>query len=120
MRVGHGGGDDESMQYFQVVFSATDAVGVATLTANLNGIRVTDGQIVQLQVTDHAPRAKRDDGRLQIRAASFLLTVTAADAAGNVGSATAVPVFVKNGRDREDHNGRDDDHGKGKGKGGDR
>ena len=126
VRVGHGGGDDESMQFFQVVFSATDAVGVATLSADLNGIRVTNGQIVQLQTTNHAPRAKRDDGRLQIRAASFLLTVTATDAAGNTGSATAVPVFVKNGRDGEDHHGKDGDHDKGKGddkgkgKGGDR
>jgi len=109
LRVGHGGGDDESMQFFQVVFSAADAVGVTTLSADLNGIRVTNGQIVQLQTTTHAPSARRDDGRLQIRAASFVLTVTAADAAGNVGSATAVPVFVKNGKDKEDH-----------GKGGDR
>jgi len=119
VRVGHGGGDDESMQFFQVVFAATDAVGVTTLTADLNGIRVTNGQIVQLQTTDHAPSAKRDDGRLQIRAASFVLTVTAADAAGNVRSATATPVFVKNGKDKEDKD-KGDDNGKGKGKGGDR
>lgn len=109
LRVGHGGGDDESMQSFQIVFSATDAVGVATLTADLNGIRVTNGQIVQLQVKSGAQRAKRDDGRLQIQAPSFLLTVTATDAAGNTSSTTAVPVFVKNGKDKEDH-----------GKGGDR
>ena len=123
VRVGHGGDDDESMQFFQVVFSATDAVGVVTLSADLNGIRVTNGQIVQLQTTNHAPSARRDDGRLQIRAASFLLTVTAADAAGNVGSATAVPVFVKNGRDHDDkERGKGDDKGKGgdRGMGGDR
>lgn len=95
-----GGGDDESMQSFRVVFSATDAVGVTTLSANLNGITVTNGQIVQLKVIKAgAQKAKREDGRLQIRATSFTLTVTAADAAGNTRSATAVPVFVKNGKD---------------------
>jgi probable HAF family extracellular repeat protein len=127
VRVGHGGGDDESMQSFQVVFSATDAVGVATLTADLNGIRVTNGQIVQLQVKSGAQRARRDDGRLQIQAPSFQLTVTATDAAGNTSSTTAVPVFVKNGKDRDDDKGKGDDRGKGDdkgkgkdGKGGDR
>ena len=94
------------MQSFRVVFSATDAVGVNTLSALLNGITVTNGQIVRLKlVKSGAQKAKRDDGRLQIQATSFNLTVTASDAAGHAGSATAVPVFVKNGKDTD----KDDD-----------
>ncbi len=115
-----GGGDDESMQSFRVVFSATDLVGVNTLSASLNGITVTNGQIVQLKIIKSgAQKTKRDDGRLQIQATSFTLTVTAADAAGNTGSATAVPAFVKNGKDDDDRKDNDDRKGtddhKGKG-----
>jgi hypothetical protein len=98
-----GGGDDESAQRFTVVFSATDLVGVTTLTATLNGVAVTNGQVVQLQtIKSGAQSVKRDDGKLQIKATSFLLTATALDAAGNKGIATAAPVFVKNGKDDDD------------------
>ncbi len=108
-----GGGDDESMQSFRIVFSATDAVGVKTLSASLNGITVTNGQIVQLKIKTGVQKTKRDDGRLQIQAPSFTLTVTASDAAGNTSSTTAVPVFVKNGRDDDDRKDKDDHAGKG-------
>ncbi len=99
-----GGGDDESMQQFKVTFSATDAVGVTSLTASLNGVTVTNGQIVSLKVIrSGAQRTRFDDGRLQIQATSFKLTVTAADGAGNTASTTVVPVFNRHGKDNEDH-----------------
>lgn len=94
------GGDDESTQTFRVVFSATDASGVSGITASLNGIAVTNGQLVKLKTVKKGPqKSKREDGKLQIEAVSFLLTVAARDAAGNVGTATAAPVFARNGKD---------------------
>ena len=103
-----GGGDDESTQSFTIAFSATDLVGVKTLTAVLNGITVTNGQIVQLQtIKSGAQSVKRDDGKLQIKATAFALVVTATDAVPNTGTKTVVPVFVKNGKDDEDKKGDD-------------
>jgi hypothetical protein len=97
------GDDDESTQRFTVVFSATDLVGVKTITATLNGVAVTNGQVVQLQlIKSGAQSTKRDDGKLQIKAVSFTLTVLAKDAAGNTGTGTAAPVFTKNGKDNDD------------------
>lgn len=97
------GGDDESTQLFRVVFAATDNVGVTSLTATLNGVTVTNGQTVQLQlIKSGAQSTKRDDGRLQIKATSFLLTVTATDRANNKGTATATAVFIKKGKDDDD------------------
>ncbi len=95
------GGDDQSMQFFRVDLSSVDAVGVQSLTADLNGIRVTNGQIVQLQTIKSGPQvAKREASKLQIRATSFLLTATATDAAGNTGTATGGAIFNKNGKNR--------------------
>jgi hypothetical protein len=103
-----GGGDDESSQFFTLAFSATDLVGVKTLTAVLNGVTVTNGQVVQLQtIKSGAQSVKRDDGKLQIKATSFALVVTAIDAAGNTSTKTIVPVFVKNGKDDDDKKGDD-------------
>lgn len=103
------GGDDESTQKFMVVFSGTDAVGVKTLKATLNGVIVTNGQIVQLQtIKSGAQSVKReDDGRLQIKATSFLLTVVATDAAANTTTKTATAIFIKKGQDSDDK--KDDD-----------
>ena len=109
-----GGGDDESTQSFTIAFSATDLVGVKTLTAVLNGITVTNSQIVQLQVIKSGKQeSEKDDGKLKIKATAFSLVVTSTDAAGNVSIKTIVPVFVKNGKDSEDKNS-DDKSGKDK------
>ena len=98
-----GGGDDESTQFFTIAFSATDLVGVKTLTAVLNGITVTNGQIVQLQLAKSGKQeSEKDDGKLKIKATAFSLVVTAADAVPNTSTKTVVPVFVKNGKDSED------------------
>ncbi len=96
------GGDDESTQSFTVAFSATDPAGVKTLVANLNGVAVTNGQIVQLQVIkSSAQRIERDDGRLHISATSFTLTAVATYTYGGTATATAVPVFKKSGQDSD-------------------
>lgn len=93
------GGDDQSMQFFKINFSATDDTAVTSLTAVLNGIPVRDGQIVQLQTTTKGNLSSpRDSAHMQLRAASFSLVVTAADEAGNTSSFTATPVFNKNGK----------------------
>ena len=98
-----GGGDDESTQSFTVVFSATDAVGVKTLTATLNGITVTNGQVVKLQLIKSGKQeSEKDDGKLMIKATSFTLTVVATYTNGGTATATTVPLFVKNGQDSED------------------
>lgn len=108
------GGDDESTQTFRVVFSATDAVGVQTLTATLNGITVTNGQVVRLQKAEKGPqKVNNEDGVLKIRATSFTLTVTATDAAGNTGTATVTPTFVKHGKDGESKGSNGKKGGKG-------
>ncbi len=101
------GGDDESAQLFKVAFSATDLFGIkGSAQATLNGVAVTNGQIVKLKLTrSGAQRVDSDDHVLHIRATSFLLTVTATDTNGNVGTATAVPVFVKHGQDDEGKDG---------------
>jgi hypothetical protein len=88
------GGSDESTQTFLVAFLARDAVGVTSVTATLNGIPVREGQLVRLKPKrSGAQKVTRDDGELRIEASSFTLEVRAADAAGNVGSDTAVPTF---------------------------
>jgi hypothetical protein len=94
-----GGGDDQSMQFFTISFSATDDTGVTSLSATLNGVPVRDGQIVQLQVSTKGNlAAPRDTPHMQMRAASFSLVVTASDAAGNTTTTTITPEFNKNGK----------------------
>ncbi|MHB8651344.1 MAG: HYR domain-containing protein, partial [Gaiellaceae bacterium] len=112
------GGDDESTQRFQIVFSASDLVGVASLTATLNGVTVTNGQIVVLRVSKKPQKVTTEDGIVRISAGSFTLTVTAADAAGNSATATATPVFNKHGEDDESKGNGDQKGGDGHHQGG--
>ena len=86
----------------------------AITTATLNGVDVTDRQIVRLQLRNPKAR-KSDSGKSEssgssksksdsdgggprvvtIRGTSFELVVECTDAAGNVGSATAAPEFAQ-------------------------
>jgi hypothetical protein len=85
---------NESDKRFVVTFSATDNVGVTQLSANLNGIPVSNGQTVELKLKNKEQQVtKLVGGIVRIEATSFLLTVTASDSVGNIGSATATPVF---------------------------
>ena len=93
------GGDDSSTQQFRVLFSATDSTGVTWLSTTLNGVAVQNGQIVELKtIKNGQQKVKSESNRLRIEATSFLLIATATDSSGNVGSANAVPVFNKNGK----------------------
>ena len=74
-----------------------DAIPVIT-SATLNGIPVSSGQIVELEIDDET-EIEWDDGVLEIEASSFTLSVTCVDASGNVGSAIASPDFLSDDDD---------------------
>ncbi len=84
--------DDEGI--FRVEFSCSDTCDSnATITsAELNGIAVTNGQLVKLERDDET-EVEWDDGVLEIEAPSFELVVTCNDASGNIKTASAVPSF---------------------------
>jgi len=78
---------------FQVSFSVTDAENnVVSVVAELNGIPVENGQLVELELDDEM-ETEFDDEILEIEAPSFTLTVTATDSEGESDSATASPTF---------------------------
>jgi hypothetical protein len=86
-------------QAFTVV--ATCSGGSAT--AALNGVPVSNGDVVQLHLIKKGDqRVRHEDGHLKISATSFQLVVTCTDTAGNQGSASAVPVFKTHGDDDQD------------------
>lgn len=89
-------GEDEG--FFQIQFSCSDVCDAnPTASATLNGIPVSNGQIVKLELEDddEGQEVEIVDGILEIEAPSFTLTVTCTDASGNVGMATATPVFAE-------------------------
>lgn len=95
--------DDEGR--FRVEFSCTDNcnAGPAITASTLNGVPVTNGQIVELELDDDdGQEVEFDDGILSIEAASFELVVVCEDASGNVGEATAMPMFVDEDDDKDD------------------
>ena len=95
------GDDDEGR--FQVTFGCADECDpdAGVTSATLNGIEVTNGQVVELELDDEED-ADFDDGVLEIEAPSFELVVVCEDAPGNVGSATATPRFVTEDDDSDD------------------
>ncbi len=91
--------DDEGL--FQVVFSCSDKCDASPRsTANINGVVVSNGQIVKLELEDEKQELEVDDGRLEIQAPSFLLTVSCTDASGNSSTATVTPPFAPNERQK--------------------
>jgi len=97
--------DDEGL--FRVEFSASDESGVGSITATLNGITVTNGQIVELELDDEE-EVEFEDGILEIEASSFTLTVTATDELGNTSVLTISPTFT--GTDDDDDDDDDAKH----------
>jgi len=86
-------GHDDDDATFQVVFSASDfADPYPVLTATLNGVTVTNGQIVKLE-NSRKDKSEFEHGTLEISGASFTLTATATDASGNVGTASDAYAF---------------------------
>ena len=78
-----GRGNDDR---YTVQWTCTDAVGVVSQAADIDLVRVTNGQVVEL---DHAWSPIRSkigkDGVLVIQAPLFIVVVTCRDAAGNTG-----------------------------------
>jgi len=105
------GDDDDEEGLFMVMFTATDVDSTSLdVTAMLNGEKVTDGQIVSLELDDEN-EVEFEDGTLEIEAPSFELTVTADDGLTQT-TATATPVFsnlVECDDDDSDDDDSDDD-----------
>jgi len=84
-------GSDDSEGWFRVEFQVFDAADPApVVTAVLNGIEVTSGQIVRLELDDDYSVGE-EDGFLEIEGPEIKLVVTATDSSGNTASAEAVP-----------------------------
>ena len=97
-------GADEGDGVFRVAWTCSDAVGVVSQSATLNGIAVQNGQLVKLQHSKKL-RVKQKRGVLVIKAPAFTLVVTCRDAAGNTATASVSPVFPG----QHDENDNDND-----------
>ena len=92
--------DDEGR--FRIEFSCGDICDASvSTTAELNGIPVVYGQLVNLELDDDT-EVESDDGVLEFEAPAFTLAVTCTDASGNEGSATATPAFPSDDDDDDD------------------
>jgi len=99
--------EDEGL--FRVVFSVTDNLDSNPIvSADINGIAVENGQIVELEIDDET-ESEFDDGVLEMEAPSFTLTVTATDNAGNSSTETVEPEFVQEDDDEEEDDDEDED-----------
>jgi len=100
-------GHDDDDATFQVVFSVSDIADPnPVLTATLNGVTVTNNQIVKLE-NSRKDKSEFERGTLEISGASFTLTATATDASGNVGTASDAYAFPAK---HEKSKKGDDDH----------
>jgi hypothetical protein len=96
---------------FRIEFSCRDSgdSNPTIASATLNGLSVTDGQIVELKLEDAGKqKVKRKKGMLTIEAQSFLPKVTCEDTSGNQGTATATLAFALQKEDDDDKGGHDD------------
>ena len=86
------GDDDNCKGKFIVNFSASDNCDSnVTATAEINGIAINTGQLVELKVDNEIKTEFEDDGLLEIKVPSISLVVTATDAVGNVSIVTVNP-----------------------------
>jgi hypothetical protein len=74
---------------FRVTASCTDDRGEATLTADINGFAVSDGDVVFLIEQNNQNRSIENANGRTIWGPSFVLTVTCTDAAGNTSTTTS-------------------------------
>ena len=100
--------DDEGT--FQLKWTCSDTCDdTPTVTsATLNGISVSQGQVVELELDDEM-EWEWDDGILEIEASSFLLEVTCTDDSGNETTSSASPIFVSDDEESEDDDDEDSD-----------
>ena len=95
---------------FRVEFSCSDTCdqNPAITSATLNGVAVSNDQIVELEVDDDS-EVEWDDGILEFEAPSFELVVICEDQSENIGTATASPVFDQDDDDDDDDGDDGDD-----------
>ena len=99
--------DDEGL--FRVEFTVIDDVdGPLPGSADINGIPVANGQLVELEIDDET-ESELDDGILEMEAPSFELTVEATDSSGNESSVTVTPTFEVDDDDEDEDDEDDDD-----------
>jgi len=108
---------DDDDDELQINFSATDDVGIATLTAVIDigceQIPVEDGQIVKVKCGDDDCEAEfDDDGTLEVKSNTATLIVTATDEADNTATCEIdlCPAEEEDDGDNDD-NGDGDDNG---------
>ncbi len=100
--------DDEGS--FRVEFSATDiADAQPAIIASLNGNAVSHGQIVRLEWSEET-EAESEHGMLHLGGSMFTLEVSATDASGNRGVATASYAFPEHAgkhghEEKKEHSG---------------
>ena len=101
---------EEDEGTFQLMWTCSDACDdTPTVTsATLNGISVSQGQIVELELDDEM-EWEWEDGILEIEGTSFVLDVTCTDDSGNDTSTVASPVFVSDDEESEDEDDEEDD-----------
>lgn len=85
---------------FRVEYSCTDDSDPSPIitSAQLNGVDLPNGQIVELKVNDET-KIEEEDDVLEMKAPSFELIVTCEDESGNVGTASTTPDFAEGGDD---------------------
>jgi len=108
---GNGDDDDDEGKFIVEIITSDICDASPTVTANINGIPVSNGQPLELELDDDT-EVETTGELLEIEAPSFTLTVTATDASGNTATATAVALFVNDKDDEEDDEDdrdRDDD-----------
>ena len=77
--------EEDDDELFQVTFSCSDSCDAApSAEATLNGVPVTNGQLVELEAGDGRD-PELSDGRLSLEAPVFTLDVSCVDASGNWG-----------------------------------
>ena len=103
--------DDDDEGLFRVEYSCsdTDDANPVITSATLNGIPVDNGQLVELEIDDDN-ESEFDEGILELEAPSFELVVTCVDESGNIGEASASPMFASDDdEDGDDEDGDEDD-----------
>jgi hypothetical protein len=87
-------------KYRVVATCSDDVTEQCVVEADINGVPVEDGDIVQLVVNPGRQKVETvpGTGLLKIKAPEFTLTVTCTDEAGNVASEEVTPVFRVPGR----------------------
>ena len=87
---------------FRIFYDVRDLVDYnPTITAELNGLSVYNGQFVTLEYNEKNDDIKQKQGVSYLRGTSFILTVTATDASQNFATVSSNAVFLMPPKDEE-------------------